>query len=179
MSGWLRRMLVLSVVVTMCGVTWVNAAGPGGHSIGKKKKSWFSKTVTTTVLKGQLQIYDGATPDSSGYAEYKVVTVVCKGPCYSSTTTNRYLTATFANVEEEVNEQLATYRFSTQIPYEPQPTELVVNGAATLKLSTPQGDDVPFIQKGDVINSDTPMCAPFVAWFFDTDPVTTVTTFGR
>ncbi len=173
-----NRAMVFLLLAGLLGTVGLDAAGPGGRTVSKKKKSWFTKTVTTTTLTGTFYIFDGEEPDSTGAAEYKEVTVVCRGPCYSSTTTNRYLTAGFSGTPE-VTGQVATFTIQTQAPHDVIPMIPVVNGAASFSLSTAKGDEVPVLQKDDRISANTPMCDPFVLFIFETDPVTTVTTTGR
>ncbi len=176
MRSWLVQAVVLSLAWCVVGGEGVQAAGPGGRT-SILNRSWFSTTVTTTVLQAQ-------STDVDAVATYEVVTVATRIGRWSWTCTQSSLTVTVSSSAIEEGSTVQVVYGTPGGGSSTIGTTTATNGTATFSLSTKQGETVPVVQEGDFvglyfINPSGEFEPPPARPFFFGAPVTTVTTCGR
>lgn len=184
MQNWMLRGLFLSLALGLVGVNFVEAAGPGGSTSLKKKKSFFTKTVTTTVLTDFLDngrvVGPNGGPDLGTFdatAQFETVEVKIE-TCFGTwTTTHKTLTVLFqstAVADGEVIEINLNSQANGEIAL---PPITMANGQAYLKLCSSNCDVVPDVVEGDSMDYD--FLFQVTTSFGFGEPVVTVTTCGK
>ncbi len=173
--------LVLALVVAVIGGEVLQAAGSKGNTSAYKKKSWYSKTVTTTTLTAPLAVDpDNDVPsNATGVAVYQVVEVAVTFCGRTSTSICRTLTINVSNLPTTDDNQVL---FELNEDEAGIGTAPIVNNAATFKLSTKCGGTVPQIVEDDFLDLDATIGGEpeldILSGYFGA-PVVTVTTCGR
>ncbi len=193
MRQWVIRGLLLSLAVGLIGGSFVDAAGPKGKTSAKKKKAWFTKTVTTTVLTDFLDDANVVGPPRQGdlgtfdaTAIFETVTVEQKFCGHTiCSTTHKTLTVLFESAVAEFEDGTVPDGDIIEVTLNSQangeialPPVTFSNGQAFLKLSTKNGDVVPNVVEGDSMDYDF-LFQVTTSFGFDAPVVTVTTTSGK